>query len=94
MMEVGLTEVDFEKLRRWGKLTTIHLRDLVGRRLNCGHFSATGIEAIALTFLAYCCAVGRNSGTEGELWPIVDAEIGPAAHEQLGRHISRIDGMR
>ena len=82
-MELGLTEADFEKFRRWGKLNTIHLRDLVGRRLNCGHFSATGIEAVALTFLAYCCAVGRNSGTEGELWPIVDAEIGPSLRGQI-----------
>ena len=83
MMELGLTEVDFEKLRRWGKLNTIHLRDLVGRPLKCGQFSATGIEAISLTFLAYCCAVGRNSGTEGELWPIVDAEIGQSLRGQL-----------
>lgn len=83
LMELGLTEADFGKLRRWGKVSAIDFRDLAKRRLRSGLLSVTGIEAIALTFLACCCEIGRNAGTEGELWPIVADEIGHSLHKQI-----------
>ena len=83
LMELGMTSADFDKLRRWGKTSVFDIRDITNRRLRCGDLSMTGIEAIALTFLACCCEIGRNAGTEGELWPVVAQEIGHSLHKQI-----------
>ncbi|MGI8989063.1 MAG: DNA-directed RNA polymerase subunit alpha C-terminal domain-containing protein [Bryobacteraceae bacterium] len=83
LMEVGLTEADFGKLRQWGRISTIEFRDLAKRRLRFGLIPVTGIEAIAFTFLAYCCEIGRNAATEGEFWPIINNEIGPSLRRQI-----------
>lgn len=83
LMELGLNGNDFEKLRRWGKKSAVDFRDLARRPLRCGPMSVSGIEAIALTCLACCCEIGRNAGTEGELWPIVYDGIGHSLRKQV-----------
>src|SRR4029077_12301127 len=69
LMELNLTEADFSRLRRWSKIGAFDLSDLAKQRLPFGPLSFTGVEAIALTFLACCCEIGRNVSTEGELGP-------------------------
>ena len=83
LMELGLIEADFAKLREWGSNNSVSFRDLARRELRVGTLTVTSLEAIALTFLAYACEIARNLATEGELWPVICMEIGPSLRRQI-----------
>lgn len=83
LMELGFLEADFMRLRQWGSNSLVSFRDLAKRELRVGTLTVTSLEAIALTFLAYSCEIARNLATEGELWPVICMEIGPALRRQI-----------
>ncbi len=83
LMELGLVEADFAKLREWGSNNSVSFRDLAKRELWLETLTVTSLEAIALTFLAYSCEIARNLATEGELWPVICREIGPSLRRQI-----------
>jgi hypothetical protein len=83
LMELGLTASDFQTLRTWSNFGTVVSGQPLRRTLRFGPISFSGTEALALAFLASCCEIGRNSSSEGELWPSVDAEIGLALKKEV-----------
>jgi DNA-directed RNA polymerase alpha subunit len=83
LMEAGLTEADFRKLRTWSSTCSFDLNELSKTRRRCGGLEISGSEAIALTFLACCCEIARNSSSEGALWPSVNAAIGRGLRKQI-----------
>ena len=83
LMELGLTDADFVLLRSWAQFNMVDFAVLGRRRLQVGHLTITGVEAVALTFLACCSEVGRNSATEGELWPVIHETLNPSLRRQI-----------
>jgi hypothetical protein len=83
LMELGLTGSDFQTLRSWSNFGRLESRKILKQRLSCGSASYSGLEALAVTFLACCSEIARNSSSEGELWPSVEAEIGVDLRKEL-----------
>src|SRR5207302_10793593 len=56
---------------------------LGSRAIEQGPVRVTGLQALALVFLAFCANVARDAATEGELWPYIYRALSPAIAREL-----------
>jgi hypothetical protein len=83
VMELRLSQKDRHKLRNWAQTGDIDLKQLSKRRLRFDGMQMDGLEALAITFLLSCAEIARESATEGEMWPFVQAALGERLRSKL-----------
>jgi hypothetical protein len=81
--ELGWSETDLSTLKNWGLEGLADLDGLGSRTIEQGELRLTGLQSLALVFLAFCATVARDSATEGELWPYVHRELGQVNASEL-----------
>jgi hypothetical protein len=81
--ELTWSEADMAILKRWGIEGVVDLGRLGPRTIEREQFRITGLQALALVFLAFSANTARDSATEGELWPYVHGALGPSIATEL-----------
>lgn len=77
MIELAWTPEDQVMLSQWAKVGTADFRALAPQRIACRSSSFTGMESLAVTFLALCSYIAQRSACEGDMWSHVSTSLGP-----------------
>ena len=77
IVELAWTPEAQSRLSQWARIGTADFRALALQRIVCFGSSFTGMESLAVTFLAFCSYVAQRSAAEGDMWTHVSASLGP-----------------